>query len=72
MAVIYRCDACDKLVENDKDIIKMKFLGYPMRNGIPDNFSDWVEYRLLCPECQKKLLDFVKINGTCLTKKEEL
>lgn len=62
MAVVYRCDACDKLVEKDKDIIKMKFLGYPMRDGIQDKFADWGEYRLLCPDCKKKIFDFVKID----------
>ena len=61
MAVVYRCDACNKLVENDEDIVKMKFMCFTMANGIPANFSDWGTYRLLCPECQKKLLDFAKI-----------
>lgn len=61
MAVVYRCDVCNKLVENDEDIIRIKFSGFPMKDGLSANFSDWVNSRLLCPECQKKLFNFAKI-----------
>lgn len=30
MAVIYRCDTCNKIVENDKNIVKIKFMFYTM------------------------------------------
>jgi DNA-directed RNA polymerase subunit RPC12/RpoP len=58
MAVIYRCDTCNKLVEKDKDIVKMKFMMYSMREGIPDNFADWSETRIVCTECRDKILKF--------------
>lgn len=60
MAVIYRCDACNKLVEKDKDIVNMKILYYNVKEGIPDRFAaDLAVYSFVCTECKNKILNFV-------------
>lgn len=58
MAVVYRCDTCNKLVEKDKDIVKMKILIFNVKEGIPDNFADLAVYRFVCTECKNKILNF--------------
>ena len=61
MAVVYRCDACNKLVEDDKDIVKIKFSMFRMREGVPDPFADWAVGRIMCTDCKNKILNFGKI-----------
>jgi DNA-directed RNA polymerase subunit RPC12/RpoP len=57
MAVIYRCDVCNKIVEKDKDIVKMKILLFNMNEGKPDNFADLAVSRIVCTECKNKILN---------------
>jgi len=68
MAVIYRCDACNKLVENDEDIVKMKFVIYSMHKGVPDNNANFItEYKDMCTNCRNKILNF----GNVILKEEK-
>lgn len=68
MAVIYRCDTCNKIVENDKNIVKIKFMFYTMHEGKQDTIPEWSESRLVCTECRNKFLNIGNIENEIFKK----